>query len=183
MEKIEYPFKESSLIDKVVYDYDTEELEIYFIKYYVDKLTYVKVSAETFNKFIDAKSAGKYYLGVIKPFYKLKTTKHMADLVIKCKIDVTKVIKEWLFTGQKGTYLNVTVLYNAEKDQYGNNGQVVQDVPTEIYKKDKSKKGPILGNNKTFDKVEVSEEVMPGKEVGTMAGNNNDPKWDDDLPF
>jgi len=70
----------------------------------------------------------------------------MADKIIKVRINVKKLIRGWFFVGEKGTYLDVTVLYNETQDDYGTNGMVVQDVPKEVYDKDKSVKGPILGN-------------------------------------
>ena len=36
------------------------------------------------------------------------------------KLDVTKIIKEWLFKGQKGTYLDLVVYENDATDQFGN---------------------------------------------------------------
>jgi len=177
---LEWP--ESSLIAGSEYDVDKCELTIHFKKYYIEQETYY-VEPETYIAFCKAKSKGKFYLNFIKP----KKTKQMADLIIKCKIDVTKLLKEWLFSGTKGTYLNCTVLYNAEKDAYGNNGMITQDVPTEVYKKDKAKRGPILGNCKVFEKGVDNIEQQPGQEKGlTLVGDATSPEakaaWDD-LPF
>ena len=36
------------------------------------------------------------------------------------KIDVKKIIKEKLFKGEKGTYLDLFIWVNDEEDQYGN---------------------------------------------------------------
>lgn len=66
---------------------------------------------------------------------------------IKLKIDVTKIIKEHLFKGAKGTYLDV-VLWPTPDDQYDNDWRVVQDLPREA--RDAGEKGPILGNGKNF---------------------------------
>jgi hypothetical protein len=67
-------------------------------------------------------------------------------MVLALKIDVTKIEKARLFKGEKGTYLDAIVFLNEEKDQYGNNGMVVQSVSKE--EKVKGVKGPILGNAK-----------------------------------
>lgn len=40
--------------------------------------------------------------------------------LIQGKIDVTKIVKSKLFTGQKGTYLDVNIWINDKPDQYGN---------------------------------------------------------------
>src|ERR1035437_618410 len=102
----------------------------------------------------------------------------MADKIIKCKVDVTKFNKDYFFTGEKGIYANFTILFNEEQDGYGNNGMILQDVPSDKYKADKSLKGNILGNCKVFPKVGV--ESAPGTESGT-AGVSKDAA--DDLPF
>lgn len=102
---------------------------------------------------------------------------HMADKVIKLRINVLAVIKEWMFKGEKGTYLDCTLLYNESQDSHGNNGVIVQDVPKDVYKADTSKKGPILGNGKVWEK-QVNNESSPG------GGNTPAPTAAyDDLPF
>lgn len=63
----------------------------------------------------------------------------------KLKIDVTKIDKSHLFTGAKGTYLDLTLMDNRDGvDQYGNSGFIVQDVTKE--KREAGIKGPIIGN-------------------------------------
>ena len=60
------------------------------------------------------------------------------------KLDVTKIDKEKLFKGQKGTYLDATVFIDVDqKDQYDNNGMITQSA-------EKGEKGNILGNCKVF---------------------------------
>lgn len=67
--------------------------------------------------------------------------------IISAKIDVTKILKDKLFKGEKGTYLDITLLKNRDgPDQYGNDYMVVQDLGKEA--RDKGEKGPILGNAK-----------------------------------
>lgn len=70
----------------------------------------------------------------------------MADKIIKVKIDVKKIDKARLYVGEKGTYLDATILWNDEQDQYNNNGMIVQDVSKED--REKGIKGNILGNVK-----------------------------------
>ena len=44
--------------------------------------------------------------------------------MITCKIDVTKIEKERLFKGEKGTYLDI-VLIESPNNQYGDDYKVV----------------------------------------------------------
>lgn len=108
----------------------------------------------------------------------------MADKFIKLKINVREINKEWLFVGEKGTYANLTLMYNEEEDSYGNNGMIVQDVPKKVYEEEKSlpkekrTKGPILGNAKVWGEQSVSQELKVGEESGKLGAASND-----DLPF
>lgn len=102
----------------------------------------------------------------------------MADKVIKVRIDVTKLKKEWFYKGEKGIYADVTILYNEQQDQYGANGMVVQDVPKDIYTADKTIKGPILGNCKVWGSPVANTESIPGSGQAPAAS-----KDDNDLPF
>ena len=52
--------------------------------------------------------------------------------MIAINIDVKKIEKAALFVGQKGTYLNLTLMDSKDgTDQYGNDGFVVQDIGKE----------------------------------------------------
>ena len=67
--------------------------------------------------------------------------------MISAKLNVSKILKEHLFKGEKGTYLDITLIENKEgTDQYGNDYFVVQDLGKEA--REKGEKGPILGNAK-----------------------------------
>lgn len=107
----------------------------------------------------------------------------MADKIIKVRIDVKKLNKEYFFKGEKGTYADVTILYNEEPDQYGANGMVVQDVPKAIYEKDKTIKGNILGNCKDWATQNVNRESIPNGGTTTPTPTTNKADDDDDLPF
>ena len=152
----------------------------------MDKATYIDFDKYSFADFCSAESYGKFYLNYIKPFFIIKTNK-MADKVIKCKIDVLKINKDWLFVGEKGTYLNFTLLYNEKTDTYSNNGMIVQDVPSEVYKKEKElpvteprSKGEILGNCREMaPKGTTRSESSPLSETGTIGATQDN----DDLPF
>ena len=56
----------------------------------------------------------------------------MAKVGIELNIDVTKIDKAKLYQGQKGTYLTMTAFVDLDnKDQYDNNGMIVQKVTKE----------------------------------------------------
>ena len=77
------------------------------------------------------------------------------------KIDVTKIIREAMFKGQKGTYLDFKVFIDVDvQDQYGNNGMVTQELSKEA--RDRNEQGPILGNVKVFwDDVQGAHQQAP----------------------
>jgi hypothetical protein len=90
---------------------------------------------------------------------------------ISIKLDVTKIDKAKLFKGDKGTYLDATILMKDEPDQYNNIGMIVQNVSKE--ERDAGVKGAILGNVKYIQKQAQTN----------TASNNLMPKINDDLPF
>ena len=68
---------------------------------------------------------------------------------VSIKLDVTKIDKNRLFKGGKGTYLDATMFIDIDNQgQYGDNGMITQDVTKE--EKAAGKKGAILGNVKVF---------------------------------
>ncbi len=73
----------------------------------------------------------------------------MSKIGVSLKIDVSKIDKNRLFKGNKGTYLDCTAFIDLnELDQYGNSGMITQDVTKE--EKEAGTKGAILGNCKLF---------------------------------
>ena len=103
--------------------------------------------------------------------------------LITAKIDVTKIQKALLFSGQKGTYLDLTIWVNDEPDQFGNDVSIEQRTKqgeSKIY----------LGNGKTYKWAGQSQSEShgygqggamakpePTKEPPPNFGNK------DDLPF
>jgi len=68
---------------------------------------------------------------------------------LSVRIDVTKIDKERLYKGEKGTYLDLTTFVDtAEQDKYENNGFISQSVDKE--EREEGVKTPILGNVKVF---------------------------------
>ena len=68
--------------------------------------------------------------------------------LINAKIDVTKINKDLLFKGEKGTYLDLTIWINDKPDQFGNDISIEQRT-----KKDEKK--IYLGNGKFYVKKET----------------------------
>lgn len=64
---------------------------------------------------------------------------------IKAKIDVTKIFKDRLFKGAKGTYLDIVIWPNKDgKDAYGNTHVIKQSLSREA--RDAGEKEQIIGN-------------------------------------
>lgn len=95
-------------------------------------------------------------------------------MIIKAKIDVTKIIKDRMFhsTKSNAVYLDVTLLENRNGvDKYGNSGMVVQDLGKEARKSGEN--GPILGNFK----------VVCGATKQKVKEEADEPPKADDVPF
>ncbi len=65
--------------------------------------------------------------------------------MIRAKLDVTKIDKSLIFVGEKGKYIDITLI-ETPNDKFGNDFMVVQDVGKE--KRAAGVKGAILGNAK-----------------------------------
>lgn len=114
--------------------------------------------------------------------------------IIKLKIDVSKISKDRLFKGAKGTYLDATLFLEEEPDEYGQNGMITQDVSKE--EREAGTKGAILGNAKILQGR--GQQQQRREQTGTGGGSwqNSQPggrrgqgaqtqNWDDkeELPF
>ena len=94
---------------------------------------------------------------------------------VNLSIDVTKIEKERLYKGAKGTYLNLTTYLDLDqKDQYGQNGFISQQVSKE--EKEAKVRTAILGN---CDVVWKSEGQAAAPAVAAMSIE----ELDDDIPF
>lgn len=68
-------------------------------------------------------------------------------MIIRAKIDVTKIDKSKIFVGAKGKYIDISLLENRNgPDEFDNDFMVVQDIGKEA--RERGEKGPILGNGK-----------------------------------
>ena len=83
-------------------------------------------------------------------------------------IDVTKISKDKLIKGKKGTYAPLTVWLNDEPDQYGNSLSIQENLSKE--ERDEGKKANYLGNLKEAD----------GQAAPQQAAADNE---NEDLPF
>lgn len=96
----------------------------------------------------------------------------MAKL-ISLKLDVNKITKSKLFKGEKGTYLDLTIALNDEKDQYGNDVSVWEKCEKEETKN-------YLGNGKVF----WSNDAQPQQtQQASQAAQKIVDDFDDDLPW
>jgi hypothetical protein len=95
-------------------------------------------------------------------------------MIIKVKLDVTKVEKARLFQGKNGAkYLDITLLENKNgTDQYGNNFMVVQDVSKQ--EREAGVKGPILGNGKIMGQSQTPPRAPQAQQSAPQAGGQSD---------
>jgi hypothetical protein len=100
--------------------------------------------------------------------------------LIKAKIDVKKIRKDLLFTGDKGTYLDVDIWINDKKDKFDNDVSIEQSV-----KKDEPK--IYIGNGKIKWSTEggsvKSEKTVLDAAKDTAEFRQSLNENDDDLPF
>jgi hypothetical protein len=114
---------------------------------------------------------------------------------IKLKINVQEIDKAQLYRGAKGTYLTVTSFVDLdEKDQWGNNGMVTQEISKEL--RDQGQKGAILGNTQVFWSDNAQQQPsgfqqfrqQPQQQGFTPQQPQQQPQaeqvpFDDDVPF
>ncbi len=95
------------------------------------------------------------------------------------KIDVTKIDKEALYKGAKGTYLTITVWPNKEgRNQYGDDAIVKQD----LGKDRRNEKPEIIGNARIIERRNAPQskpQQLPAK-AKTLYEEINDA---DEIPF
>ena len=104
----------------------------------------------------------------------------MANIGVSIRIDVKKILKERLFEGEKGTYLDLTTFIDTDKeDQYGNHGFISQSVSKE--ERDQNVQTPILGNCKVFYGNQSSQAPQPASQQAGPEYNAGD--LDQDIPF
>ena len=108
---------------------------------------------------------------------------------ISISIDVTKIDKARLFSGKKGTYMDLTGFIDLDtQDQYGNNGFISQSVSKE--EREQNVQTTILGNTKVFFKDDDQQQApqnfqQPAAQQSPMANlpNSTANDIDSDIPF
>jgi hypothetical protein len=97
---------------------------------------------------------------------------------IKIKLDVSKIIKEALFKGAKGTYLDCVAWPSKTTGQYGDTHYIVQELSRE--KRDAGEKGPIIGNMTVPDEEVHQASQTRHVKQGSVIDSTVD---DSDIPF
>ena len=98
---------------------------------------------------------------------------------IALKIDVSKIDKERLYKGEKGTYLDAVLLFDTDMDRFENNGMIVQSVTKD--ERLSGLRGEILGNAKLLSIPANSTGEVRSK--GKFGTEQNKVNANDDLPF
>lgn len=97
---------------------------------------------------------------------------------ISISIDVSKIDKTALYISPKNgkKYLSLMLKIREEKDQYGYDGFIAQEISKE--RKAAGEKGPILGNAKIMDWDAPKPQARPQAPV-----TNSFDDEEDDIPF
>ena len=104
---------------------------------------------------------------------------------ISLKIDVTKILKDRLFEGKKGTYIDLQTFVDIDDvDQYGNSG-FISHSPTKEERESKTHTD-IVGNSRVFWKdipdQQRAQEYSKGTEQAKAAMAPVD-DFEDSIPF
>lgn len=102
------------------------------------------------------------------------------SIQFKAKINVLQILKQYLFEGRSGKYLDIAGFLNKDgKGQYGDDGFIVQEISKEA--REKGEKGPIIGNWRWHEK----KDAAPAKLAAPAASTAPAPAAteDDDVPF
>lgn len=101
---------------------------------------------------------------------------------IKLKINVTRILKDHLYAGKNGKYLDIVVWPNKNgPDQYGNTHFVCQELSKEA--RDAGEKGPIIGNLTLPE-----QEAPPARQAAPVRQQRQQeesmtPMEEDEIPF
>lgn len=102
---------------------------------------------------------------------------------IQVRINVSKILKEWLYSGQNGKYLNVVLFEKKEgEDRYGNHFSVKQDIPREA--RDRGVEAPFLGDAKWVGQPRQQEpQPRQGYSQRPQTASVGADDHDDEIPF
>jgi hypothetical protein len=99
------------------------------------------------------------------------------SIEFKAKIDVLKVLKQYLFQGRSGKYLDIVCFVNKDgKTQYGDDGFIVQEVSKEA--RQNGEKGPIIGNWRWMEEKPKASTSAPAPKAAPKPDESCD-----DVPF
>jgi hypothetical protein len=102
--------------------------------------------------------------------------------ILRGKIDVTKIDKDAMFKGEKGTYLDITIVLKDEPDQYGNDGMITQDLGKD--RREAGERGAILGNAKWVKRDDAPKASRPGGiSAKPQLPTSGAAFKDDEIPF
>lgn len=107
----------------------------------------------------------------------------MATPII-AKIDVKKINKDWLFAGNKGTYLDAVIYENDSVDQFGNSHVIKQNPPREM--RDQGAKPIIIGNCKWMPQKGGNQQRQPSRNGAVPAKDHplmKDDSENDEIPW
>lgn len=95
--------------------------------------------------------------------------------MITAKINVSRILKQHLYQGKNGKYLDLVIWENRNgPDQYGNTHTVCQSVSKEA--RERGEKGPIIGNLKMETTASRPQQRSP-------QPNPPKPRDEDSVPF
>ena len=105
---------------------------------------------------------------------------------VSISIDVTKILKDRLYQGKKGTYLDMTTFIDTDQaDQYDNHGFISQS-QTKEEREGGAERTPILGNCKVFytDRAGAHSQGIVEANKALNGGKAVDDNFDDlSIPF
>jgi KTSC domain-containing protein len=186
---VSFSEEDSSFVTMASYDEETRILSVELKG--IGGKYFENVPNTIFIDFITSPSKGNYYNTQIKQKFKFMSEgKNQPNKInrsdpqnfrwVNMSVNLSKIDKSWLRKGKDtGDYwvdLSMRVQPEGQVDQYGKLGMIVQQVPAELYKKDKNLKGAILGSAEQLDWTGGHQD-----EETDLVGNSTD--WKDDLPF
>ena len=103
----------------------------------------------------------------------------MSTIGVNISVDVTKLRKERFYKGKKGTYADLTVFINSDKDDYGKNGGIMESLSQE--ERDSGAAKNWLGDAKVF--WSDIEDFKPKQESVPASAPVATNEFEDDIPF
>lgn len=102
-------------------------------------------------------------------------------MILRLKLDVSKLDKTAFFHGTKGVYCDLTLFLNDQPDQFGNDASLKQD----LGKDRREEKPPYCGSGKIVSGGQPKQQAAPSRRQSTPGKANHD-DFDDpesQIPF